>query len=158
MYVCCADARSITRVIKPLWLNLGGIPAAGIWCCICVCAGYAQPWMTPVCVWPFHSVFHGWIPGCRNLVLHSCMRWICSAMNDTCVCWAFIQCLTLNASVRTKNGTNFQNFRSSCHSSKSAILGIERKLKIRRIPIKSDFRSSKPISLGTASSKVLPEV
>ena len=70
----------------------------------------------------------------------------------------FILCLTLNASVRTKNGTNFQNFRSSCHSSKSATLGIERKLKIRRIPIKSDFRSSKPISLGTASSKVLPEV
>ena len=64
---------------------MGGFLAAGIWCCIHVCTGYAQPWMTPVCVWPFHSVFHGWIPGCRNLVLHPCMRWICSAMDDTCV-------------------------------------------------------------------------
>ena len=32
MCVCCADARSITRVIKPLciWLSLGGILAAGM--------------------------------------------------------------------------------------------------------------------------------
>ena len=26
-------------------------------------------------------------------MLHLCMRWICSAMDDTCVCWGFIQCL-----------------------------------------------------------------
>ena len=38
-----------------------------------------------MCVWPFHSVFNGWIPGCRNLVLHSCMHWICSAVDEACV-------------------------------------------------------------------------
>ena len=27
----------------------------------------------------------GWNPGCRHLVLHLCMRWICSAVDEACV-------------------------------------------------------------------------